>query len=246
MNLDEALATLTHICAQRPGLKLNPSQCEKRKAVGATHMNPMALFQPGIECRDCPGPIPIFFDPNPHQEREAMKPGERKEAKCGKCGETDPRKFYPSNKSRCKKCLAESQKKTRQSETIPAPVPIVESLDESVIMHTEEQPAVLTGNGSEKPEKFKYHCDIHGPHNGHKIGSHHSAKCKECIQEERARGIAEANSQKIFLSLAGRGFIKPWLEQEAAALGIDPKEMLIRVVLERIPADFIKRYFLSK
>ena len=247
MNLNEALATLTHVCVQRPGLKLNPSQCEKRRKIGATHMNPMALFQPGIECQECPGPIPIFFDPaNPQPKPKESgkmpppKPNLKKSHECN-CGEMDPKKFYPSNKSKCKKCLYESQQKSRRIESIPPPVPI----SDPTIMHTEEQAVVQSGNGT-APEDFKYHCDLHGPHNGHYVGAHFTPRCKQCVQLNRSRGIIDTNHQRFYLNTSGYAFVKQWLIEESARIKVDPEAMLLKLVVDRIPSEFIKDFFLNQ
>lgn len=44
----------------------------------------------------------------------------------------------------------------------------------------------------ESMEQAKYHCPIHGPHNGGKIGSQTTDKCLKCINEDRAAKVAKA------------------------------------------------------
>lgn len=110
-------AYCSHTCAERPNLKINPSHCEKRRAMAGKATSALDTY-PGQECLNCKsGPIPIIkeqeepkveaataISTKPPRARSERRP--KQVPKCRKCGrtESDGATFYPSTLTQCRDC----------------------------------------------------------------------------------------------------------------------------------------------
>ena len=55
VGLEEALQTLTHVCRERPSLRIRPDHCSRRM----TAVYDGSSFDPYWQCRSCDGPIQV-------------------------------------------------------------------------------------------------------------------------------------------------------------------------------------------
>jgi hypothetical protein len=133
LNIEEALASLTHRCRFLPGLRLKPEHCELRKSrkQKIANQKDYSVFR---ECSQCPGPVPwsgaenrVRNDPSGRAEKpsepkpsaESARPSRRKRTpeRCNRCGKgPEETRFYSSRPERCAACIEELAKERKEEE----------------------------------------------------------------------------------------------------------------------------------
>jgi hypothetical protein len=96
-----------------------------------------------------------------------------------------------------------------------------------------------------KMEKKPYVCKVHGPQeNGAYVGGRKVSGCQECYNENRLKALRSYNSTVIRITATDKPWIMSWIEGEAKRLGVEKTEMLERVLIEHIPPEYIKAWYL--
>lgn len=258
--IEEALGKLTHQCRKNPTLKLRPEVCSKRKATKQKIAGGKS-YQIFSFCADCPGPIPIPGEEVPAQN--VSKPSKIKKklspTACNLCGRTEPEaRFYPSNPHTCAKCLYERERQRRLSirktyEEVPEIMePAIEEPPPETAV-AEQKSQVETGPPTVEPEVIPetYECKIHGLHSGRMFGRQHSKICPKCYFEKasakmKAVRARERNSDPSKLDgVTLPGWIVAWADEQGVEKGVPGRELIIGMIGERIPAEWIKQYFLN-
>jgi hypothetical protein len=155
--------------------------------------------------------------------------------------------------------MLEAKKQSRRIKNIPPPVPLSDSIipngDDVApgapclkLERTDrEQAGIRSGHDDTEPEaQFKYHCDIHGPHNGHHLGLAFTPRCSQCVSANRIKGITASHQRRIYIDTTKHAFVRKWLTDEAMKIGAGPEDVLLMLVLEKIPSNFIKEFFLNR
>jgi len=96
-------------------------------------------------------------------------------------------------------------------------------------------------------EKKPYVCKIHGPQlEGAYVGGRKVAGCQICYNENRLKALRSYNSTVIRITATDKPWIMSWIEEEAKRLEVEKTEMIERVLIERIPGEYIKAWYLSE
>jgi RNase P/RNase MRP subunit p29 len=96
-------------------------------------------------------------------------------------------------------------------------------------------------------EKKPYVCKIHGPQDkGAYVGGRQVSGCQLCYDENRLKALRSYNSTVIRITATDKPWIMSWIDEEAKRLEVEKAEMIERILIERIPAEFIKKFYLSE
>jgi hypothetical protein len=95
--------------------------------------------------------------------------------------------------------------------------------------------------------KNLYVCEIHGPQPaGAYIGGKKVSGCQECYNAKRLKALKNYNETTIRITAIDKPWIMRWVKEEAKRLGVEKTEMLERILIERIPGEYIKAWYLSE
>ncbi|MFA7218723.1 MAG: hypothetical protein WC057_09035 [Dehalococcoidales bacterium] len=96
-------------------------------------------------------------------------------------------------------------------------------------------------------QKKSFVCEIHGEHQGGTIAGLHSDQCPKCLNEKRLSGLAKANQGMYRLHVADKPWLAQWLRDQAANGGDGAIRAAIeRIVIEQIPSEYIKDWYLKE
>ena len=94
-------------------------------------------------------------------------------------------------------------------------------------------------------DKKPYVCKVHGPQeNGAYVGGRKVSGCQECYNENRLKALRSYNSTVIRITATDKPWIMSWIEEEAKRLEVEKTEMIERILIERIPGEYIKAWYL--
>jgi len=98
-----------------------------------------------------------------------------------------------------------------------------------------------------KMDKKPYVCKIHGLQDkGAYVGGRQVSGCQLCYDENRLKALRSYNSTVIRITATDKPWIMSWIDEEAKRLEVEKAEMIERILIERIPAEFIKKFYLSE
>lgn len=207
MEIADAAAAIelicTHVCRRKPGLRLSPQACEKRRGMKSTR-NWNLNSDPFWECVDCEGPVPkadagaLMVAPKPPPPPAPDR--DLNLRTCKRCGRTSREvRFYAADKSRCAECHA-AQKRDRSKK------------DKTMRADPVKQPAVCRDCGKSENEVKFYQS--------------RRDRCAGCIMEKnRRRKAAESGGmvQEVHVERRSKEMV---MEPEHIDVGVedDPKE----------------------
>jgi hypothetical protein len=119
------------------------------------------------------------------------------------------------------------------------------------VSRVEEEKKIVEVDKKEKKvcevDKKPYVCKIHGPQeSGAYVGGRKVSGCQECYNENRLKALRSYNSTVIRITATDKPWIMSWIEEEAKRIGVEKAEIIERILIERIPGDYIKAWYLSE
>lgn len=254
--VEEALGKLTHQCIKYPALKLLPQACAKRRATKQriAHGKSYPIFD---GCKDCPGPIPIDGEIDTPSVEPAPKPASRKKKMaptvCKVCGKgQNETRWYSSNPNVCAECLydRERQRKLNARKTY-SEIKETENMKREDPPPAEEQSQPVAAEIPPEVIPETYVCEVHGLHAGRMFGKQKTSICPKCHREKMSvkmksvkageRQENGASGQQIVLPQ----WIGDWAEERAAAQGIPGRELIIGMIGEQIPNEWLKAWLIK-